>query len=92
MVSIKMLIDEKANNPDIRPMLFILTDGETNRGMGFDSVEYLIKGVKIPIYTIGYNANITILQKVSSINEAANINAETDDVIYKIGSFFNSQM
>jgi len=73
-------------------MLFILTDGETNKGLGFESIESIARGLKIPIFTIGYNANLSVLQKVSSINEAASINAETDDVIYKIGSFFNAQM
>ena len=52
----------------------------------------MLKALKIPIYTIGYNANIKTLQTVSSINEAASINADTDDVIYKLGSLFNAEM
>ncbi len=92
MVSMQMLVEEKNKNSNIRPMLFVLTDGETNKGLGFESIESIARGLKIPIFTIGYNANLSVLQKVSSINEAASINAETDDVIYKIGSFFNAQM
>jgi Ca-activated chloride channel family protein len=44
------------------------------------------------LYTIGYNANIQALQSISSINEAASINADTDDVVYKIGNLLNVQM
>lgn len=44
---------------------------------------------KILIYTIGYNADIQALQSISSINEAASINADTVDVIYKIENLFN---
>jgi len=92
IVSLKMLVDEKEKNPNIKPMLFVLTDGETNTGFKLKDVEQVIKGIKIPIYTIGYNANISGLKYLSSLNEAASINAETEDVVYKITSLFNSQM
>ena len=32
------------------------------------------------------------LAKLSGINEAASINADSDDIIYKIKSLFNSQL
>ncbi|HOV14808.1 MAG TPA: VWA domain-containing protein, partial [Spirochaetota bacterium] len=92
MVSLKMLIDEKEKNQNIKPMLFVLTDGETNSGLSLAKTKGIIKGLKIPIYTIGYNADIDTLKNLSSMNEAASINAQTDDVIYKIGALLNSQM
>ena len=91
-VAMKMLIDEVEENPDIRPLIFVLSDGETNKGHSLKDIRGLIETYKIPIYTIGYNANIEALESISSINEAANINADTDDVIYKIKSLFNVQM
>lgn len=92
IVGSKMLIDAQKQNPNTKLMLFILTDGETNRGNSFDDVESMVRGLKIPIYTIGYNEDIEILQKLSDINEATTMNAETDNVIYKLESLFNSQM
>ena len=92
IVATKMLMDAQAQNPNTRLMLFVLTDGENNRGNSLNSVDGIIRSLKIPIYTIGYNANISVLQNLSSINEAASINAETDDVIYKLESLFNAQM
>ncbi len=92
IVALKMLQNEEKNNPNIRPLIFVLTDGETNQGHSFKDIKGLIKAYKIPIYTIGYNANIKALESISSINEAANINADTDDVIYKIRNLLNVQM
>ena len=92
IVATKMLTEAQAKNPNTKPMLFVLTDGETNRGHSLNHVEKMLRNLKIPIYTIGYNANISVLQNLSGINEAASINAETDDVIYKLESLFNAQM
>ncbi len=91
-VAMKMLEEEMAVNPDIKPLIFVLSDGETNVGHSLEDIRSLIQAYKIPIYTIGYNANIQALQNISSINEAASINADTDDVVYKIGQLLNVQM
>ena len=92
VVAQKMLMDAKIRNPNTKLMLFVLTDGETNRGYGFNDIENMTRGIKIPVYTIGYNANIDVLQELSDINEAATMNADSDNVIYGLESLFNSQM
>ena len=92
VVAEKMLMEEQKKNPNTKLMLFVLTDGETNRGYSFNNIEKVTRGIKVPIYTIGYNADIDILKKVSNINEAATMNAENDNIIYKLESLFNSQM
>ncbi len=92
VVASKMLIEEKAKNPNAKLMLFVLSDGETNYGHTLDDVSDMLKAFKIPIYTIGYNANIDALETLSKINEAASINADSEDVVYKLGSLFNAQM
>jgi Ca-activated chloride channel family protein len=92
IVGMKMLTDEQANNPNTKLMLIVLTDGESNAGSTLKDIEGILKDLKIPVYTIGYNANIAVLDNLSKINEATNIDAETDDVIYKIQSLFNAQM
>lgn len=92
IVASKMLIEEKTKKPNAKLMLFVLSDGETNYGHALNDVEGMLRNFKIPIYTIGYNADIKALQNLSSINEAASINADSDDVVYKLGSMFNAQM
>lgn len=92
VVSLKMLQDELAANPNQKPIIFVLSDGETNEGYSLKDIKGLIEDYEVPIYTIGYNANIKALESISSINEAASINADTEDVVYKIGNLFNVQM
>ncbi|MCL2671715.1 MAG: VWA domain-containing protein [Clostridiales bacterium] len=92
VVASKLLMEAKAGSPNAKLMLFVLTDGETNQGCSLNDCRSMITGLQIPIYTIGYNANISVLAQISSINEAASINADIDDVVYKIQNLFNAEM
>ncbi|WP_343249265.1 VWA domain-containing protein [Diplocloster hominis] len=91
-VGVDMLEKALAEHPDAKPMLFVLSDGDSNTGYSLNDVRDILETYSIPVYTIGYNADIAALEKISSINEAASINAETDDVIYKLKNLFNAQM
>jgi Ca-activated chloride channel family protein len=92
IVAEHMLLEQQQQNPNTRMMIFVLTDGESNRGYVFDDIEEITRGLRIPIYTIGYNADIDVLKEVSDINEASTMDANSDNVIYKLESLFNSQM
>lgn len=92
VVAMNMLKEQLTVSPELRPLIFVLSDGDTNKGHSLKDIKGLIETYKIPIYTIGYNANIQALESISSINEAASINADSDDVVYKIKSLFNVQM
>lgn len=91
-VGVDMLIKAKEKNSDTKLMLFLLSDGETNLGHSLDDVRDILAGYAIPVYTIGYNADIEALKTISDINEATSISADSDDVIYKLKSLFNAQM
>ena len=95
-VAMQMLIDQKAAGPDknsnLRPIIFVLSDGETNRGHSLKDIQHIVEDLGIPIYTIGYNADIKALKEISDINEAASINADTDDVAYKLSQLFYAEL
>lgn len=91
-VALKLLTEEKEKDPSIKPMLFVLTDGETASGLSFTDLSPVIKGIKIPVYTIGYEANVGELKRLSVLVEAASISAGEGNVEYKIGSLLNAQM
>ena len=91
-VSLSMLVKEKQAHPEVKPILFVLTDGQTNVGMNFSDMDRIIGGVNIPVYTIGYEANIKELARLSSLVEAASLNADEEEIEYKIGSLLNAQM
>jgi len=90
----KMLIDAKEKHPNSKLILFVLTDGETNAGYynRLNKVSRLLEGVGIPIYTISYGTNVTMLPDVSNLNEAASLKANETDVSYQIGNLLNAQM
>jgi Ca-activated chloride channel family protein len=94
--AMQMLIDQKAagrdKDPNLRPIIFVLSDGETNRGHSLKDIKHIVKDLGIPIYTIGYNADIKALKDITDINEAASINADTEDVVYKLSQMFNAEL
>jgi Ca-activated chloride channel family protein len=92
VVAIDMLEKATADDPEARKMVFLLSDGEQNQGYSLRDITDIVKGLRIPIYTIGYNANIDALKQVSSINEAASIDASTEDVVYQLKTLFNANM
>ncbi len=90
-----MLEEFKNSNPNlnIQPTIFLLSDGEQNTGADYNDIEKAIRHVGTPIYTIAYNdSNLEELKKISSINEAASINAGTDDVVYQLKNLFNANL
>jgi len=92
VVAEKMLTDARAAEPNAKYMIFVLTDGESNKGSNLNDTRGMIGGLQIPVYTIGYEADINALQAVSSINEAASINADSEDVVYTIQNLFNAEI
>ncbi len=91
-VALDMIEKQLEVTPDATPIIFVLSDGETNSGYKLKDVSTLVKSLKVPIYTIGYNANIDALKEISDINEAACINADTDDIMYQVKMLFNSSL
>ncbi|MBQ6554747.1 MAG: VWA domain-containing protein [Firmicutes bacterium] len=91
-VALKMIEDKLEEVPNAKPMVFVLSDGETNRGHDLKDIEDIVSGLSVPVYTIGYNADIDALSKLSDINEGVCINANTDDVIYQLKQLFNANM
>lgn len=94
LVAIDMIKKAKADNPNAKVMLFLLSDGHAQSGYSLENISGVLRDESIPVYTISYtsNADIEEMQKLSNINEAASVNADSDDVVYKIKTLFNSQM
>lgn len=90
VLGLKMLEDQRAADPDLKTLLVVLTDGETTDGLQFDDVDDMVAGLRIPIYTVGFEADLEELGRVSSLVEAASIDASEDDVEFKIAALFNA--
>ena len=92
VVALDMLNKAKKDHPEAKPMLFLLSDGEQNTGCSLNDISSVLSNYEVPVYSIGYNANIAALNQISEINEAATINADSDDIIYQLKNLFNSEM
>jgi Ca-activated chloride channel family protein len=92
LVALDMLLEARDADPTIRPLVFVLTDGETTDGVSFSKASPVIEGLGIPVHTIGFEADLAELTRLSNLVEAANINADVDDVVFRIASMFNSEM
>ena len=94
VVATKMIEDAKKDHPDAKCMIILLSDGYANGGYDLNDIQGAIQTSSIPVYTIGYgeDADKSALSSISNINEAASINADSDDIIYKLKSLFNSQL
>ena len=90
VLGLKMLEDQRAADPDLKTILVVLTDGETTDGLQFGDVDEMIAGLRIPIYTVGFEADLEELDRVSSLVEAASIDASEEDVEFKIAALFNA--
>ena len=93
-VGLDMILNAKKDHPDAKPMIFLLSDGYQNVGYDLGTVTPALRESEIPVYTISYTseADTEAMRKLSEVNEAATINADSDDIVYKIKSLFNSQM
>ncbi len=91
-VAMDMIKQKMEEYPDAKPMLFVLSDGDTNVGYNLNDIRDVLSGLRIPVYTIGYNADLPALESISSVNEAASIDASTADVVYQLKTLFNANM
>ena len=88
-----MLVKKAEEVPDAKMMIFVLTDGEQNEGYDLNRVTPIVGGLKVPVYTIAYNySDNGELEKLSEINEAACIKADSDDIANHIRNLFNVEI
>ena len=74
-------------------MLIVLTDGVTDQGMKFDDLSAVIAGLGIPVHTIGFEADLVELEKVSGLVEGAiSIDADIGNVGFEIARLFNREL
>ncbi|MGA9279194.1 vWA domain-containing protein [Ilumatobacter sp.] len=90
VLGLSMLDQQRQTDPDVKPILVVLTDGQTTDGLSFDDVDDVIEGLRIPVYTVGFEADLEELGRLSSLVEAASIDASEQDVEFKIAALFNA--
>ena len=94
VVAANMIEKARVDHPDAKCMIILLSDGYANGRYEIGDVRDAIRDTGIPVHTISYgdDADKEELSEVANINEAASINADSDDIIYKLKSLFNSEL
>jgi len=91
---VRLLLTQKEQLPNAKLLLFVLSDGVQNRGYSLDQITPVVRGLGIPIHTIGYGdgADMTGLAALSEINEASSTKSDESNVVYNLRNIFNSQI
>lgn len=93
LVAMKMLIEKAQETEDAKLMLFLLTDGEQNEGYTLNRITDIVAGLQIPVYSIAYNySDGGDLEKLSNINEAALLKADSENISNSLRNLFNVQL
>ena len=94
LVALDMVLTKKEEMPEAKTMILLLSDGKQNRGTSLGTATEILENLEVPVYTIGYgeDAEKDALSKIASINEAASITADSDDVVYTLKNLFNSSL
>jgi Mg-chelatase subunit ChlD len=91
-VALDLAIKQKNTVPNAKIRILVLSDGEQNEGLSLYDVKGLVNGLEIPIYGVGFEANLSDLKQLSDINEGYCIDADSDDVVYKLKGLFTTQL
>lgn len=92
MVALNELTEFGATNPDHKLVVFVLSDGETNKGLQYDDVVEIMQWTDIPIHTIAYELSSDHLKSMASLAEGAYIESSAESASYRIGNLLNSEM
>lgn len=94
LVALKMLQDKAEEIPNAKLMLFLLSDGERTSGYRLNDITNIVGGLRVPIYSIGYDMlDAESLRQLSAINEAVLIDdANPENIINRLRDLFNVQL
>jgi Ca-activated chloride channel family protein len=92
LVAAELLLAYGKTNPDHKKVIFLLSDGETNRGVDFTEVEKALEWSGIPIHSIAYELKSDHLKALAGLAEGAYIESSADSASYRIGNLLNSEM
>ena len=92
LVAVDRLNAFEKTHPGYKKVIFVLSDGETNRGQDFADVKVALEWSGIPIHTIAYELSSEHLKQMAALAEGAYIKSSSSSASYRIGNLLNSEM
>ena len=92
LTAAKELITYSREHSDHKLVIFVLSDGETNKGLDYERVAKVMEWTGIPIHAIAYELSSDHLKAMASLAEGAYIESSAESASYRIGNLLNSEM
>lgn len=92
LVAANLLNEFKKTNPDYKTVIFVLSDGDTNTGIDFNTTQQLMTALGMTIHTVAYDLKSDALKQMASWSEGAYIESTSDSASYRIGNLLNAEM
>lgn len=95
IVGLKLMLDQQASISDAKLRILVMSDGEQNEGLsleGTDNTLGIVAGLGVPVYGVGFEANLTDLTKLADPNEGYVINADSEDVGAKLKGLLRKEL
>ena len=92
LVGARQLYRFLETNPDHKPVIFVLSDGERNQGRDFNDVEEMLSFSGIPVHAIAYEVQSEELKQLTRLAEGAYVESSADSASYRIGNLLNAEM
>lgn len=92
LVAAQELTNFAKSNPDHKLIIFVLSDGETNKGLEFEKVRKVLEWTGIPIHAIAYELSSDHLKSMAGLAEGAYIESSAESASYRIGNLLNAEM
>jgi Ca-activated chloride channel family protein len=92
LVAVDRLNAFEKTHPGYKKVIFVLSDGETNRGQNFEDIKSALEWSGIPIHTIAYELSSEHLKQMAALAEGAYIKSSANSASYRIGNLLNSEM
>lgn len=92
LVAAHELTEFAKSNPNHKLVIFVLSDGETNKGLEYEKVSSVMEWTGIPIHSIAYELSSEHLKAMASLAEGAYIESSAESASYRIGNLLNSEM
>lgn len=92
LVAAELLLEFGKQNPDHKKVIFLLSDGETNRGIDYEDIKKTMEWSGIPVHAIAYELSSEHLRSLASLAEGAYIESSAGSAAYRIGNLLNSEM
>ncbi len=92
VVAANLLLEFSDSYPDHKRVIFVLSDGERNRGLDLESVSEMLEWSGIPVHAIAYEVKSEELKSLAGLAEGAYIESSVDSASYRIGNLLNSEM